>query len=152
MKKLIKQILKEERRNQTIDYILDKISSFGMKSLSKKEKEFLNQYSKDLDFTNTEMDIKQKQDEKQYRLEYDPRKDTEFFEPLNMDFSGWSDELIEKSRIDLFWQELTDEELEHFFEYYNININDYLSPKGYLPGEIPKDLIKKFKFYIENIY
>ena len=60
MKKLIKQILKEERSNQTIDYILDKISSFGMKSLSKKEKEFLNQYSKDLDFTNTEMDIKQK--------------------------------------------------------------------------------------------
>jgi len=147
MKKLIRRILKEELGDKTIDYILDKIGQYGIKSLTKKEKELIDNYSKGNDINDIEKLIHNRMNWKEGMFKYDPRKDEE----MMFDFSDYSDEDIRKNRLEIIWNEISDDQIEDFFDYYDLNISDYKNKNGDLPGDLPSSLESKFEFYVENI-
>ena len=67
------------------------------------------------------------------------------------DFSDYSDEDIRKNRLEIIWNEISDDQIEDFFDYYDLNISDYKNKNGDLPGDLPSSLESKFEFYVENI-
>ena len=68
------------------------------------------------------------------------------------DFGNWSDEDIDLERLNNLWNEIDEDSIEHFLNYYKIDKNIYLNNKGNLPGEIPSDLVGRFDEFIKNIY
>jgi hypothetical protein len=150
----IRRILREEviKENSRLNYILDKIERYGLKSLSPKEKEFLDNKSLDKDTEELERFFDKKSRELESRIEYDPREDSnDFYDELGIDFSHWSDEDIDKGRYEIIWNDLDEETINHFFKYFNIDENKYLNDEGYLPGHIPEEIFNDFKKYVKEI-
>ena len=150
----IRRILREEviKENSRLNYILDKIERYGLKSLSPKEKEFLDNKSLDKDTEELERFFDNNSRELESRIEYDPREDpNDFYDELGIDFSHWSDEDIDKGRYEIIWNDLDEETINHFFKYFNIDENKYLNDEGYLPGHIPEEIFNDFKKYVKEI-
>ena len=81
-------------------------------------------------------------------MKYDPRKDTEM---LSL-FGDWSDKDIDLERLNILWNDIDEDAIEHFFNYYKIDKNIYLNDNDNLSGEIPSDLVGRFDEFIKNIY
>ena len=140
-----------------IDDILDKISKHGMKSLSSKERELLDTNASGKSYADIEKEIKDKKSSKDSLFDYDPRKDKEFFDDLGMDFDAYSDEEIEEGRYNIMWDDISDEDVLDFINSGDINKEDISETKDgetYFIGydRLPKEVKKKFKWWIDNIY
>jgi hypothetical protein len=130
--------------NKTLDEILDKISTYGMKSLTPLELTFL----KDYDNVDLKNKINQSKNFIKSRIDYDPRKDdTDFYKKNNISFDDWSDEEIENSRYDILWNSLEEDDIEDFITKYKIAIGNTESWDN-----LTDDIKNKFKKYIKTRY
>jgi len=138
--------------NKTLDDILDKISRSGMSSLTELEKEFLDKYSRG-EHKEVEQKIKEKLNKVKSFIDYDPRKDNDFYKEmgddngLNMDFSNWSNEDIEEGRCEILWEQMYDEDMNNFLGKYNLPAELREKPWDKLPQYIQK----YFKQFIKDI-
>ena len=139
-------IIQEE--SKVVDYLLDKIRNYGKESLSKKELQLLDKVSRGEDVTEDEKELIAKITKRDDSFDYDPRHD----DGMVFDFGNWSDEDIDLERLNNLWNEIDEDSIEHFLNYYKIDKNIYLNNKGNLPGEIPSDLVGRFDEFIKNIY
>lgn len=136
------------QEDSTIDYLLDKITHYGKNSLTKKELEMLDKYSRGEDISEDEKELIAKITRRDNSFDYDPRKDSE----MVFNFDDWTDEEIDLERLDNLWNEIDDDAIDHFFYYYGIDKDEYLNDEGNLPGEIPEDLVGRFREFIKTIY
>jgi len=143
--------------NNVLDNILDKISKYGMKSITSTEKEYLEKYY-DGDVSEIEKELIGRRNRVSSLWEYDPREDKEFFGELsdetgfNFDFDIYDDDMIEQGRYSIMWDECEDEDIDHFVEVFNVT--DAKNSKGdYFGWEMLSDETReKFKQYIKELY
>lgn len=143
-----------------LDNILDKVSKYGIDSLTPGEDKLLKNYYKG-DSEELEKVLKYKKDRIKNAFEYDPRDDAMFFKKLsddtgiNFDFTEFSDEEIEAGKWQIAWDELEDEDIRHFMKLYNIEDAEkpYKDEIALRPwDELSKETQDKFKKYINEIY
>jgi hypothetical protein len=137
-----------------IDKILDKISQLGIKSLSKKERELLEAHSKGEPTLEIINELKYRQDRKDSLFSYDPRRDEEFFNELGFDFTEYDDDDLEEGKYWILWDEVSDEEIMDFKEYFDIPVDGILLDGKIIMAwsNLSDDVKIKFKEYINNIY
>lgn len=126
------------------DNILDKISKYGMDSLTDIEKEYI----KNIDDDNVRNKLINKKDNIQSKLDYDPRKDKEFWDDvktdeIDFDFDKFSDDEIEDGKYNIIWDEMEDEEIIIFLNINKITEIDHTTPWDKLNDSI-KDKFKKY--------
>jgi hypothetical protein len=138
--------MKENNAPGVIDDILDKIKSKGMESLTRGEKKTLSDYSRkgSVDMDNN---LRKRLDGMK---EFNPRED-EVLQDMGMDFSSWSDDEIEKGRLNIIWNDLSEEDIEDFLTINKIDRKTIENEKGNLPGEIPDHLLDSFSKWIDDI-
>lgn len=143
--------------NNIVDNILDKISKYGIKSISSIEQEYLDKYQKG-DISDIEKDMINRQNRVDSLFKYDPRNDQEYYKEfgdnigVELDFSKYDDDMIDDGRYSILWDELEDIDIDHFIQIFDIkdikdNDDNYKSWSKLSNKE--KD---NFKNYIDNIY
>lgn len=146
--------------SKLIDDILDKISKTGMKSLTPSERNYLNNVFKG-DTKELEDIVKYKKNKISSIFEYDPREDQDFFDELGdeigipFDFRDYDDEEIEQGRYEIIYNDIDEEDLDHFVEYFDIKDckKEYKGKDVYKPWhELSQETQNKFKKYIKEIY
>ena len=143
--------------NKVLDNILDKISKYGMKSITATEKEYLDNFYKG-DVSDIEKKIVGRRNRVSSLWEYDPREDKEFFGELgdesgvNFDFDKYDDDMIEQGRYSIMWDELEDSDVDHFVDVFDIT--DAKNDKGHYFGweMLSDETREKFKQYIKELY
>jgi len=144
--------------NKIIDRILDKISKYGMDKLSDLDKKYLQNIEDE--------DLRKEIEDRDSRVKgfwsYDPREDGEFFDELgdglgvDIDFSKYDDDMIEEGRYEIMYDELPEEDLKHFEEFFDLKdlkIEDGEHKGYYKPyGKLSSESKEKFKEYINEIY
>lgn len=146
--------------NNVLDNILDKISKTGIKSLTPSEDAYLKNVYKGVS-KELEDIVKYKKNRIKGVFEYDPREDQDFFDELAdetgvpFDFRDYDDEKIEQGRFEIIWDDLDEEDIQHFVEYYDIkdSMKQYKGKMVYKPWhELSAETQKLFKKYINEIY
>jgi len=128
--------------NKILDDILDKISDKGKKSLTKLELDYLNNYYTS-DKNKYEKEINKTKDLKN-TYQYDPRKDNEFFDEIGMDFSNWSDDEINDGKLNIIWDELSNELMNNFIK--SNDLDDKISKKSW--QNLPNDIKELFQVFL----
>jgi len=144
--------------NKILDDILDKINDNGERDLTSWEREYLASFSDVHKRTQLEKEQEIRNKEAQGHKsfgEYDPREDnTEFYKQLGADFGvgddmeNWinnmSDEDYKENQIEIFWDKLTDEEINDFFDRFSVEGN--FGTKTW--DQLPKDIKNVFITYL----
>ena len=128
--------------NKILDDILDKISDKGKESLTKLELDYLNNYYTS-DKNKYEKEINKTKDLKN-TYQYDPRKDNEFFDEIGMDFSNWSDDEINDGKLNIIWDELSNELMNNFIK--SNDLDDKISKKSW--QNLPNDIKELFQVFL----
>lgn len=149
--------------NKILDDILDKISANGEKELTSWEREYLASYGDVHKRNQLEEERGKKEDKEETKKsfgEYDPRKDdTDFYKEMggaagvggDMDefMKNMSDEEYKKNQIEIFWDKMTDDDINEFFDRFDV-YGDYGTKTW---PNIPDELKQKFvQFLIQKGY
>jgi len=142
--------------NNVLDDVLDKISKNGIKSLTPSENKLLKNYFKG-DTKELENIVRQNKNKVEGILDYDPREDSMFFKKLSdktlipFDFSEYNDDEIEEEKYGIIWDELDEEDVDHFVQFFDIKdakVKDYYKDWD----SLSKETQNLFKKYIDKIY
>jgi hypothetical protein len=130
-----------------LNSILDKINKYGITSLNSKEKEFL----KNIDNEELKNDILKDKLSVINRLDYDPRED-DFFDEVGMNFSKFSDGIIEDGKFEIIYNDLDESDVINFENIFKLDLKKELDGEiVYKPWhEFSKLEKNKFKEFIEN--
>jgi hypothetical protein len=139
-----------------INRILDKIIKYGIEKLTDLDRQYLDNP------TNQELNqmINNRKNRVDSLWDYDPRRDTEFFDDLStstgidFDFSEFTDEDIEEGRYSIMYDEIDDDDIKNFITIYNIPGDEIKDTDGnYKEWEsLSKKIQNNFKEFVNEFY
>lgn len=143
--------------SKSLDDVLDKVAKTGMKSLTPSEDRLLKNYYKG-DVEKLELDLRDKKERIKGQKEFNPKEDSMYFlkkpDKSYVPFE-YTDDMFEMDKYGMIWDEIDNEDLDHFIEYHDIKDGKKEIGKEIIHrpwDELSDETQLKFKEYIDEMY